>query len=128
MSEFFYGLKIKEGQCNAQCVKVCRQRTDLAMGEIRRRIAEGEYVLVLDAIEDSQPERKMKDFVKALADVGVEAWVCENDKPVSIEFLNNVEESSRDTGRFVAWEVAAELGEPVPEDYQDFEYDEDEEL
>ena len=127
MSDFFYGLKIPAGQCSAKCIQVCRKHTDLAMGEIRRRSDAGEYIIVLAAIEDGS-ERKMLTFKKALAKVGVTAEIYEDDKPVSDEFLRNVQGSKRDTAKYVAWEIEAELGEPVPENWEDFEYEEEDEF
>lgn len=85
------GIKVT-GDASAQCIKIVRASTNMAIGDIRSKIQNKKYVYECDAIDD-RGLRKLIKLYEELSKNGISCELYEHNRPCSIDFFNSLKET-----------------------------------
>ncbi len=119
MGDDVIGIKIVSYTSTANVVRIIRKYSKSSMAEIKNAVNTGEFVYAVDQYD----EGALDDIIrcrKELVDAGIEVQLYMGDEQVSLQFIRNLRESSREIGYEV--EAEAELENADMEALREFRY------
>ncbi|MGN0045808.1 MAG: hypothetical protein ACI37P_00585 [Eggerthellaceae bacterium] len=97
------GIKIATISLPAKAISEIRKTTGLAISEIKQRAQDNDYLIEED-LSDDRSLRKMIDLSKKLNSLGIKVDFYQGGHNRSLEFMENVYESHRETARALGLE------------------------
>lgn len=81
-------------------ISIARKNTNMSISEIKELINNNDFILSYNLLEIDEL-LKMRKIVRLLLDAGAKVHIFEENREVSIQFLDNLIESHLDTVRYL---------------------------
>ncbi|MED1608080.1 hypothetical protein P4U90_22445 [Cytobacillus kochii] len=81
-------------------ISILRKNTNMSISEIKKLINNNDFILSYNLLEIDEL-LKMRKIVRLLLDAGAQVHIFEENREVSIQFLDNLIESHLDTERYL---------------------------
>ncbi|MDQ0187840.1 hypothetical protein ACFOST_22825 [Cytobacillus kochii] len=81
-------------------ISILRKNTNMSISEIKKLINNNDFILSYNLLEIDEL-LKMRKIVRLLLDAGAKVHIFEENREVSIQFLDNLIESHLDTERYL---------------------------
>lgn len=93
-------LRIEEDNNGVKYISILRKNTNMSISKIKELLNNNDYILSYNLLEIDEL-LEMKKIVGLLFDAGAKVRLFEDNREVSIEFLDNLIESHLDTQRYL---------------------------
>lgn len=93
-------IQIKKDTNVVKYISILRKNTDKSISEIKELLNNNDFILSYDLLEIDEL-LEMKRIVSLLLEAGAKVHIFEENREVSIEFLDNIIDSHLDTKRYL---------------------------
>ncbi|MFI8707924.1 hypothetical protein ACIGHG_12740 [Bacillus sp. NPDC077411] len=93
-------VRIEKDANEVKYISILRKNTNKSISEIKETLNNNDFILSYNLLEIDEL-LEMKKIVSSLLDAGAKVHVYEDNREVSIEFLDNLIESHLDTERYL---------------------------
>lgn len=119
MAGYDIGIRIVSYKSIADAVRILRRYTRRSVSEIKSSIDRGGFVFSGDQCRDDDLDNVI-ECCRELTDASVKVQLYQDDRPIPLQFLLNLRESSRETA--LELEAEAELEDADPEALEAFRF------
>ncbi len=103
-------MRIEKADDQIKYISILRKHTDKSISEIKEAMNKNDFVLSYNLL-DIDELKDMKNIIRLLEKAGAKMHIYEDNREVSVEFLDNLIESYLDTERYLE-----EVDEQINED------------
>ena len=93
-------IQIEKDTNEVKYISILRKNTDKSISEIKELLNNNDFILSYDLLEIDEL-LEMKRIVSLLLEAGAKVHIFEENREVSIEFLDNIIDSHLDTKRYL---------------------------
>ncbi|GLO68093.1 MULTISPECIES: hypothetical protein [Oceanobacillus] len=93
-------IQIEKDANEVKYISILRKNTNKSISEIKESLNNNDFILSYNLLKTDEL-LKMKKIVKLLLEAGAKVHIYEENREVSIEFLDNLIESHLDTERYL---------------------------